>query len=167
MQYFLGKQDMRALRQAQEQSVLLTNGLGGYASVTTAFSVPRCDQGILIAAVKAPNERIGMVHRLRERLCVGEKKFFLSSQSFAKKNGCEEGFRYLTGFSLDAVPCWTYNLQGITVKRSLCVGLGKNTSAVLYEIENLSGQDCLLQVDPFLKFAPKETALDEKKEFSY
>ena len=167
MQYFLGKQDMRTLRQAQEQSVLLTNGLGGYASVTAAFSVPRCDQGILIAAVKAPNERIGMVHRLRERLCIGENKFFLSSQSFAKKTGCEEGFRYLTGFSLNAVPCWTYYLRGVTVKRSLCVGPGKNASAVLYEIENLSGQDCVLQVDPFLKFAPKETALEEKKEFSY
>ena len=167
MQYFLGKQDMRTLQQAQEQSVLLTNGLGGYASVTAAFSVPRCDQGILIAAVKAPNERISMVHRLRERLCIGEDAFFLSSQSFAKKTGCEEGFRYLTGFSMDAVPCWTYFLQGITVKRTLCVGPGKNASAVLYEIENLSGQDCVLQVDPFLKFAPKETALEEKKEFSY
>ena len=69
MRYFLGNQDMQTLNQAQEQSVLLTNGLGGYASVTAAFSVPRCDQGILIAAVKAPNERISMVHRLRERLC--------------------------------------------------------------------------------------------------
>ena len=166
MRYFLGKQDMRTLRQAQEQSVLLTNGLGGYASVTAAFSVPRCDQGILIAAVKAPNERISMVHRLRERLCIGEKKYFLSSQSFAKKAGREEGFRYLTGFSMDTEPCWTYYLQGVTVKRTLCVGLGKNASAVLYEIENLSGQDCVLQVDPFLKFAPKETALEEKKEFS-
>ena len=117
MQYFLGKQDMRTLQQAQEQSVLLTNGLGGYASVTAAFSVPRCDQGILIAAVKAPNERISMVHRLRERLCIGENKCFLSSQSFAKKTGTEEGFRYLTAFSLDVVPCWTYYWRGVTVKR--------------------------------------------------
>ena len=167
MRYFLGKQDMRTLQQAQEQSVLLTNGLGGYASVTAAFSVPRCDQGILIAAVKAPNERISMVHRLRERLCIGEEKCFLSSQAFFKKTGCEDGFRYLTGFSLDAVPSWTYYWQGVTVKRTLCIGLSKNASAVLYEIENLSGWDCVLQVDPFLKFAPKETALEEKKEFSY
>ncbi|MBQ2854427.1 MAG: glycogen debranching enzyme family protein [Oscillospiraceae bacterium] len=165
MQYFLGKQDMRTLQQAQEQSVLLTNGLGGYASVTAAFSVPRCDQGILIAAVKAPNERISMVHRLRERLCIGKNKFFLSSQPFARKAGCEEGFRYLTAFTLDPVPRWTYYLQGVTVKRTLCIGPGKNTSAVLYEIENLSGQDCVLRVDPFLKFAPKEMALKEKKEF--
>ena len=167
MRYFLGGQDMPTLQRAQEQSVLLTNGLGGYASVTAAFSVSRCDQGVLVAAVKAPNERIGMVHRLRERLCVGGEKVYLSSQSFGGKGGKEEGFRYLSSFSLDAVPCWTYQLRGVTVKRSLCVGLGKNSAAVLYEIENLSGEECVLQVDPFLKFAPKEAALEEKKDFRY
>ena len=167
MRYFLGKQDMRTLQQAQEQSVLLTNGLGGYASVTAAFSVPRCDQGVLIAAVKAPNERVNMVHRLRECLCVGDEKAYLSSQGFAKKAGSEEGYRHLTDFSLDVVPAWTYRLRGVTVKRTLCIGWGKNTAAVQYEIENLSGEDCVLQVDPFLKFAPKETALEEKKEFLY
>ena len=167
MRYYLGKQDMWTLQQAQEQSVLLANGLGGYASVTAAFSVPRCDQGILIAAVKAPNERISMVHRLRERLCIGEKSVYLSSQGFTKKNEKEEGFRHLTDFSMDIVPSWTYRLQGVTVKRTLSIGWGKNAAAVLYEIENLSGEDCLLQIEPFLKFAPKETALEEKKEFQY
>ena len=167
MRYFLGKQDMRTLQQAQEQCVLLTNGLGGYASVSAAFSVPRCDQGILVAAVKAPNVRISMVHRLREQLCVGNQKVYLSSQGFAGKGGREEGFRHLTDFSLDVVPSWTYRLQGVTVKRTLCIQYGKNAAAVLYEIENLSGEDCVLQIDPFLKFAPKETALEEKKAFTY
>ena len=92
MRYFLGKQDMRTLQQAQEQCVLLTNGLGGYASVSAAFSVPRCDQGILVAAVKAPNVRISMVHRLREQLFLGDKKVYLSSQGFAGKGSQEDGF---------------------------------------------------------------------------
>ena len=38
------------------------------------FGVPRCDQGILVAAVKAPNVRINMVHRLREMLTIGDKQ---------------------------------------------------------------------------------------------
>lgn len=167
MRYFLGKQDMRTLQQAQEQSVLMTNGLGGYTSVTAAFSVPRCDQGILIAAVRAPNERITLVHRLRERLCLGGEKVYLSSQSFANTNRKEEGFRQLTGFSLDVVPTWCYNWRGITVRRTLCTGWGKNTAAVLYEVENLSGEECVLQVDPFLKFAPKEAVREEKTELTY
>ena len=167
MRYFLGKQDMRTLQQAQEQCVLLTNGLGGYASVSAAFSVPRCDQGILVAAVKAPNVRISMVHRLREQLCLGDRKVYLSSQGFAGKGSQEEGFRHLTDFSLDVVPSWTYRLEGVTVKRTLCIQYGKNAAAVLYEIENLSDGDCVLHIDPFLKFAPKEAALEEKKAFAY
>ena len=164
MHYFLGKQAMKTLSMAQEQCVLLTNGLGGYASVTAAYSVPRCDQGILVAAVKAPNERITLVHRLRERLCIGKDKVYLSSQSV---DGKEEGFRYLSGFSMEYVPQWTYQLRGVTVKRTLCVERGKNTAAVLYEVENHSGEDCTLQIDPFLKFAPKEEALTKRKELRY
>ena len=167
MRYFLGKQDMPNLDQAQAQCVLLTNGLGGYASVTAAYSVSRCDMGILVAAVKAPNQRITMVHRLREQLLAGEDKVYISSQGFAGKKHREEGFRYLSAFSMDQVPEWTYQYKGITVKRVICAEREKNSAAVLYEIENRSSEDCTLMVDPFLKFAPKEEALTAKKDFSY
>lgn len=167
MRYFCGRQDMQNLPVARQKSVLLTNGLGGYASVTAACSVPRCDQGILVAAVKAPNERITLVHRLRERLCLGQRKMYLSTQEFFGRGSTEQGYRYLSGFSMEDVPRWTYQVQGVMVKRTLCMQRGSNTAAVLYEIENRSGQDCTLQIDPFLKFAPKETALSEKKEFAY
>ena len=46
MEFLYGKQDLRTLTRAQENTFLLTNGLGGYASVTGAFSVPRSDQGL-------------------------------------------------------------------------------------------------------------------------
>ena len=167
MRYFCGKQDMRTLPRAQEHSFLLTNGLGGYASVTAAYSVPRCDQGILVAAVKAPNERITMVHRMRETLRIGEKTVFLSSQGFAGRGAAEEGFRHLSGFAYEHVPVWNYQVDGVGVKRTVCIAPGKNTAAVLYEIENRSDRDCTVQIDPFLKFAPKEEALEQKKAFTY
>ena len=52
MKYVFGKQDLRSLDRAQENCFLLTNGLGGYVSVTAGYSVPRCDQGMLVAAVR-------------------------------------------------------------------------------------------------------------------
>ena len=58
MRFLYGKQEMRDLTRSQESCFLLTNGLGGYASLTAAYSVNRCDQGLLISAVKAPNERV-------------------------------------------------------------------------------------------------------------
>ena len=167
MVFFCGKQDMRSLHRAQENSFLLTNGLGGYVSVTAAYSVPRCDQGILVAAVKAPNERITMVHRMRETLSLGEKEVFLSSQSFAGKHPEEDGYRHLSHFTYEFVPSWTYHVSGVAVKRSVCMAYGANTSAVLYEIENRSEKPCTLRIEPFLKFAPKEAAIEKKKAFSY
>ena len=53
MKFIYGKQDFRSLERAQENCFLLTNGLGGYASLSAAFSVTRCDQGVLIGAQSA------------------------------------------------------------------------------------------------------------------
>ena len=167
MRFFYGKQDMRTQSRAQENCFLLTNGLGGYVSVSAAYSVPRCDQGILVAAVKAPNERITLVHRMRETLIVGEKAYFLSGQTFADETLPEEGYRHLIGFSFDNTPVWTYQVDGVLVKRSIAMGWERNTAAVVYRIENRSGKTCTLTADPFLKFAPKEMALEEKCEFTH
>ena len=53
MKWIYGKQDLRSLERAQENCFLLTNGLGGYASLSAAFSVTRCDQGVIIGAQSA------------------------------------------------------------------------------------------------------------------
>ena len=75
MTFVYGKQNMRTLERAQENNFLLTNALGGYASVTAGYGVPRCDQGLLVAAVKAPNVRINMVHRLQENTTNSKQSF--------------------------------------------------------------------------------------------
>ena len=166
MKFYYGKQEMRTLERAQENCFLVTNGLGGYASVSAAYSVPRCDQGILVAAVKAPNERITMVHRIRETLTVGDREVFLSSQGFA--DGSEEdGYNHLSAFSYEYVPEWTYHVSGVRVKRTLAMAFEKNASAVVYTFENNSGREVTFAADPFFKFAPKETALEEKGEITF
>ena len=163
MGYYFGKQDMQDLLSAQARCVLLTNGLGGYASVTSAGSVNRCDQGILVGAVSAPNERITMVHRLQEELTLGDKKTVLSTQAFADRKKAEEGYRHLAGFWWEDAPQWWYQVGAVAVRRQLYVARGINTAAVIYEIENHAEESCTLRVEPFLKFAPKEQALEEKK----
>ena len=165
MRFLYGKQDMRTLERAQEASFLLTNGLGGYASVTAAYSVPRCDQGILVAAVKAPNERITLVHRLRETLNVGGREVYLSSQSFADETEQEDGYRNLASFAYEYLPVWTYQVRGVRVRRTMALAQEANTAALVYTVENRSGLPCTLAVDPFLKFCPKEAVLEEKKEW--
>ncbi len=167
MRFVYGKQDVRDITRAQENTFLLTNGLGGYSSVTGGYSVHRCDQGVLVAAVKAPNVRINMVHRLQEILTIGDKKLFLSTQEFGDGAEAEEGYRNLAYFSYDGLPCWTYDVWGVQVKRRFVMEQEKNTVAVLYSIENQSGKPCKLNIRPFLKFVPRENIIEEKKDFAY
>ena len=127
-----------------ENTFLLTNGLGGYTSVTGAFSVSRCDQGILIAAQTAPNVRLNLVHRIREKLCLGTQAQFLSTQKFADGKPPEDGIRWLRRYTMAETPCWEYAVEGISVERRLCMAYGQNTSAVLYHIENQTLYQTLL-----------------------
>lgn len=167
MDFIYGKQDMQSLEMAQNKSVLLTNGLGGYTSVTAAFSVNRCDQGVFVAAVKVPNERITMVHRMREKLEVNGKQIILSSQGFAGRVREENGYCCLNSFTYSYLPEWKYQAEGIFVRRTLSAAREKNAAVVLYELRNASDHTCTFQIEPFLKFAPKEHALKEKKKYEY
>ena len=159
MKYLYSKEDLRT---AGETSFLLTNGLGGYCSVAGSFWAPRADQGILVAAVKAPNERINMVPHLREQLTVDNDYVWLSSQTYADGTAAEEGLSYLQSFSMEYAPCWEYDVLGVHVKRQCAIAREANTVAVLYEITNNTAQPCTLAVTPLFKFAPKEQAVDEQ-----
>jgi predicted glycogen debranching enzyme len=167
MRFVYGKQDMRTLTRSQEVGYMLTNGLGGYSSVMAGFGVPRCDQGILVAAVKAPNVRINMVHRLREVLTIGDKQLFLSTQEFADGTAPEEGYRHIASFEYETLPCWTYDVWGVRVVRRCVMQQEANTAVVLYSIENNSGKEVSLDVTPFLKFVPRENIVEQKKDFTY
>ena len=154
MRYVFGKQDLATREWAQEVSFLLTNGLGGYASVTAGFSVRRCDQGILVAAVGAPGRRVTLVHRLSEILRLQDRDEYLSSQSFLSGRDPEDGLRNLDQFTYEYTPCWRYHVGGVQVERRLCMGWERNTAAVIYTVDNRSGDSCTLEVVPQFKFAP-------------
>ena len=167
MRFVYGKQNMRTLERAQENTFLLTNALGGYASVTGGYGVPRCDQGLLVAAVKAPNVRINMVHRMKETLTVGDRELFLSTQQFADGNAPEEGYRNLASFVYDGLPTWTYDVSGVRVTRRCVMEQGKNTTVMVYSLENRSGKTVTLTLEPFFKMVPRENVLDHCKHFSF
>ena len=87
MEFIYQANELKSATNARKNTFLLTNGRGGYASVTGVYSSPRCDQGILVAAEKAPNVRINLVHRISEKLYCGDSAYFLSSQDFTLGEG--------------------------------------------------------------------------------
>jgi len=167
MIFYYGKQDLHNLQPAQEPCFLLTNGLGGYCSVTAAMSAPRADQGLLIAAVRAPNLRVNLVHRLCQTLTVGSQTVFLSTQAFADGTPAEDGWKRISAFTLGELPRWVSEYRGIRVTQECCMAREENTTALRFTVENRSGNTCTLNLEPFFKFAPKEDAVNVLPSFTY
>ena len=66
--WIYGKQDWKTFERGQENCYLMTNGLGGFSSLTATGSAARNDHAFFMAALRAPNSRYNMIHRLRESL---------------------------------------------------------------------------------------------------
>lgn len=158
MKFVFGKQNMTCAARAQENCWLLSNGLGGFASTTAAFSVTRNDHGILVAARTAPNDRVNLVHRLSEKLILDGKEYFLSTQDFADGKPSEDGYRHLSSFVVEYGPVWTYDISGVRVTRRYAIGGGSNVAAVCYKLENRTNTACTVQITPWMQLAPKGNA---------
>ena len=162
MKFVYEKQDISTLRRAEETCWLLTNGLGGYMSASAAFSVTRREHGLLVAAEDTASHRFSLVHRLSERLTMGEKTAWLSAQAFADGRPPENGDRFLTRFTFDGYPQWDYVAGPVRVRRRCSMAHEENASAVLYDIENLGNSMCILRVTPYLQFFPKGDTSQKK-----
>ncbi|MCD8161032.1 MAG: amylo-alpha-1,6-glucosidase [Clostridiales bacterium] len=153
MNFIYGKQDFPNLRRGQETCWLLTNGLGGFSAQTITGGVSRCDQAVLMACTQPPNRRWNLIHRLEEALTVGETAIHLSAQQL--EDGEEDGWRWLSTFRWDGLPCWRYHVRGVEVEKRLAMAFEENTVAVTYRIWNDTPEPCTLTVTPWMLFVPK------------
>lgn len=166
MRFVYGKWDWKTFERGEENCYLMTNGLGGFSSLSMIGSCSRNDQAVLMACVKSPNHRYNMIHRLEEVLEVGGKKIFLSSQDKQCHDKREEGYLYQTAFVYEDYPQWTYLAYGVEIVRSIVLMQGKNTVGISYRIKNRSGEKAVLTVSPHLQFVPKGEPLSGKQKFS-
>ena len=57
MKFVYGKQDWKTFERGEENCFLMTNGLGGFSSLTMTGSCGRNDHAVLMACVHSPNHR--------------------------------------------------------------------------------------------------------------
>lgn len=166
MKWIYGKQDWKSMKRGQENCYLLTNGLGGFSSMTMTGSASRNDHSVLMGCIQAPNHRYNMIHRLSEKIITEEETSYLSSQEFA--DGSEEkGYEKLNTFWFEDNPVWLYQVNAVAVKKELAIEQEKNTVALTYQVENLGKADCTLEVMPFLQFTPKGSQPKENQHYTY
>lgn len=167
MKFFYGRNDWKTMERGEEQCYLMTNGMGGFSSLTLIGSCCRNDQAVLMACTHAPNCRYNMIHRLEERVAVGEHTYVISSQDVQPHTQAERGEQYLSSFSFEHYPQWDYILPGVEICKRLVLVEGKNTVGISYHIQNRAQEPITLTVRPHLQFVPKGERLKREQEFSY
>lgn len=93
-------------RSGEKKCFLLTNGLGGYCSLTVMGNAARNDQALLMGALKAPTVREHLISNVWETLEVDGEETELFSQEFVNRTQNVEGFRFLEGFEMGSLPVW-------------------------------------------------------------
>ncbi len=147
--------DSKALsdtRKALKTEWLVTNGLGGYASSTVLGLNTRKYHGLLVAALNPPVDRCVLLSRLDEVINLGNQSFSLSLNEDARGVNLE-GLHFLSGFSIDPFPSFTYRLTGsFTFKKTVFMPRERNASIVLYETRNSSKDKAKVTVTPMVNF---------------
>lgn len=151
MKINLCRYDWQNFRRGQERCFLLTNGLGGYSSLTVIGDTARGDHALLMAARKAPGMRMRLIANVAETLEQEGRSDSLYSQEFVNRTKNQEGFRYLESFEMEAFPTWTYLVKGIRIKKDLVMRQGENTIGIRYQIQG-NGRPGSFHVKPLLSF---------------
>lgn len=155
MKWIYGRQEFKTVERSEETCYLMTNGLGGFSSLTAAGAAARNDHAFFMACVRSPNSRYNIIHRLREQ--VGDT--VLSTQEMADGPG-EAGCRYLSSFTWEDTPVWQFQADGVEIRKEAAMEQGENTIALRYEITNRSREARTFLVTPFYQFTPKGEDLD-------
>lgn len=163
MRFEFDAKNWPTIAEGEKNCYLLTNGLGGYNSLSIIGAAARGDQAFLMSAKKAPNIRMHLVTNIFEKLVIDGQEHILTSQRM--KSGVDyEGFHYLRKFVYDdfdeSAPAWTFQVDGLTVTKRLLMVHDENTVAVKYEIDNPTGKNVLLELMPLLRFTSKKEEFD-------
>lgn len=151
----LSKINFQTHSDLEKSNYLLTNGLGGYSSLTLAQSLTRNDLSFFMAADGAPNKRIHYVRQLEEILTVDGHSYHLTSQSYVNYRKDTSCFLAFESFNQDVLPVFTYYVEGVIIEKTLVMSYLKNEIGVRYRVTQTHRKDVQLSVIPKYAFCLK------------
>lgn len=169
MRFCFGKSDWKDIVGGQERCFLLTNGLGGYSSLSMVGSNDRNDQALLMAALVSPNKRYHILTNVKETLCMGSDDISLYSQQMIKDGeiGSFSGYLFLNEFLHDTLPQWTYQAGAVKLIKTVVMPQGENTVALHYKVCKGCEEPVTFSVTPLFQFVPKGQSLSKEQKFVF
>ncbi len=150
-----GKSYWKDYNEGSEREWILTNGIGGYASLSLICSNNRRYHGLLVAGLKPPTSRFLLLSNLFEELVWedGSSISLAAFQTLGAENGnyIKDGYRYLTRVTFDYLPEFNYSFKDVTIKKKIAMKPMENTIEVLYEVRNGS-REAELKLTPLVNY---------------
>jgi predicted glycogen debranching enzyme len=130
---------------------LLTNGIGGYASSTALGLNTRKYHALLVAALRPPGERTVVLSKIDEDIKVGDQTWQLGANDF-QGSTYPEGYKYLTKFTLDPYPTYTYEAEQFHLSKKIVMPLDQNAVIAYYTVENRSDSELTVAAYPLVTY---------------
>ena len=132
--YNLGRGSYKTIKEGNELSWMIGNGIGGYANHTIVGGGATAFHGYLIASLNPPVSRYLLFTRTQEEVIINDRMYDLTSQEYV--NYSKNGQEYL---------------ERLTVNKTIAMEYGKNTVTVCYDIEN-GAEDIQLNILPLFNY---------------
>src|SRR4030095_12979133 len=134
MQLKKDKSFLQNFNQAAECEYLETNALGGWSGSSIAGAHTRRYHGLFVAAINPPTDRMVLLSKLDETIAVGEVRYELSCNLYDGDVIHPNGNQYLESFTKYFFPEWIYEVNGIQLKKTICMIHDENTVVIKYEV---------------------------------
>ncbi len=111
---------------------LLANRRGSYVSGTALGCNTRRYHGLLIASLRPPVDRFVTLSNLLETVTVGGRKYELANFEFSDRLH-PQGYHYLKEFRRDTGVHFRYELDSLTVEKSIYLAYDQDLVAITYQ----------------------------------
>jgi len=145
------KDILQDINRSKKLEWIITNGLGGYASSTVIGMNTRKYHGLLIASKKPPMDRKVLLSKLEEKVRFDGKKFELSTNRYSDVIH-PLGYKFLKQFVLEGFPSFIYDIDGITIKKTIAMPNKKNIVIVVYEVDPKNKKNIDMRIRPLINF---------------
>ena len=100
---------------------IVTNGLGSYASLTHSNDNTRKFHGLLVASLNPPTERWVFVSNIYDKILAEDRFYSLND--------------FKCRFTFDMFPSFSYDVEGVKIKKTIFMPHERNTTIVKYEFK--------------------------------
>jgi predicted glycogen debranching enzyme len=130
-----GREVCGDLAAAEAREWVVTNGIGGFACGTVAGTLTRRYHGLLVAALRSPQERTLLVSKIDEVVEYDGATYALGANRWAGGAIDPRGYLYLERFRLEGtMPVWTYAVADALLEKRVWMAHGANTTYVEYRV---------------------------------